>query len=200
MDSDQTSAESAATEDGRRQRSERNRQKIITAMFELVREGDFDPSVARIAEQAGVGLRTVFRHFDDVDSLYREMSDQMEARILPEIEKPLNATTWPERVKELMARRIRIFEDVMPIRICAGARRYRSEVLMDNHKRFVTQETIGLGLALPDEILAKEPLVAAFDIAMSFDTWRRLRQDQRFSRARATAAVETLLDALIASA
>ncbi|HPF22487.1 MAG TPA: TetR/AcrR family transcriptional regulator [Hyphomonas sp.] len=199
MDIDPTTVESAATEDGRRQRSERNRQKIVAAMFELVREGDFDPSVARIAEQAGVGLRTVFRHFDDVDSLYQEMSSQMEARILPEIGKPLTAKEWPDRVKELMARRIRIFEDVMPIRICASARRFRSEFLMANHKRFVAQEAIGLSLALPDEVLANEHQVAAFDIAMSFDTWRRLRQDHRFSRAKAAASVETILDALIAS-
>ena len=187
-------------EDGRRQRSERNRQKIIAAMFELVREGDFDPSVATVAERAGVGLRTVFRHFDDVDTLYREMAGQMEDRILPEIQKPLTAPDWPGRVKELMTRRTRIFEDIMPIRICARARRFRSDFLMAGHKRFVSYETNALALALPEEILRNEPLKAAFDVALSFDTWRRLRQDQNFSRARATSALEAMLDALIAAA
>lgn len=200
MCSDKTASEETIAEDGRRQRSERNRQKIITAMFELVREGYFDPSVAQIAEQAGVGLRTVFRHFDDVDTLYREMSAQMEAKILPEIQKSLVSSDWPGRVKELMARRIRIFEDIMPIRICAGARRFRSEFLMEDHNRFVSHETAALALALPTDVLENESLTAAFDVALSFDTWRRLRQDQRYSRAKATAAVETMLDALIASA
>jgi hypothetical protein len=37
-------------------------------------------------------------------------------------------------------------------------------------------------------------------VALSFDTWRRLRLDQNFSRAKATTALDTLLDALIASA
>ena len=74
MATDETTQDETHTPDGRRLRSERNKQKIVTAMMELVREGDYDPSVASIAERAGVGLRTVFRHFDDVDTLYREMS------------------------------------------------------------------------------------------------------------------------------
>ena len=200
MCSDRPASEDAIAEDGRRQRSERNRQKIISAMFELVREGNFDPSVAQVAERAGVGLRTVFRHFDEVDSLYQEMTAQMDARIIPEIQKPLNATEWPDRVKELMARRIRIFEDIMPVKICAGVRRFRSEYLMERHKRFVSHETAALALALPQEILSNESLMASFDIVFSFDTWRRLRQDQRYSRAKATEVMETMLDALIAAA
>ena len=200
MCSDKTATQEPLAEDGRRQRSERNRQKIIAAMFDLVREGDFDPSVARIAEQAGVGLRTVFRHFEDVDSLYREMAEQLYAGILPEIGKPLSSPDWQTRVKELMARRIRIFEEIMPVRICASIRRFRSEFLMEGYRRFLAHETSGLGLALPAEVLRNDALTAAFDVALSFETWRRLRQDQQYSRAKATAAVETMLDALIATA
>lgn len=43
-------------------------------MLELVREGDISPSAELVAARADVGLRTVFRHFKDLDSLYREMS------------------------------------------------------------------------------------------------------------------------------
>ena len=200
MATDQATQDQTHVSDGRRLRSERNKQKIVSAMMELVREGDYDPSVASIAERAGVGLRTVFRHFDDVDTLYREMSGQVEARILPEIAKPLTAKDWQGRVKEMMERRIRVFEEVMPVRICALARRFRSELLMANHKRFVAHETAALALALPPEVLENEPLKLAFDVALSFDTWRRMRQDQGFSRAKATSVLDTMLDALIAAA
>jgi AcrR family transcriptional regulator len=190
----------APVEDGRRLRSERNRQKIVDAMLELVNEGNYDPSVAQIAERAEVGLRTVFRHFDDVDSLYREIAGRMEARVLPEIGKPLAAEDWPGRVKELLARRAHVFEEIMPVRVCARVRRFRSEFLLEQHKRFVAQETAGLALALPPEVLENEPLKMAFDVALSFDTWRRFRLDQNLSRAKTMTALERLLDALIASA
>lgn len=186
--------------DGRRQRSERNRQKIIAAMFELVRGGDFDPSVARIAETAGVGLRTVFRHFEDVDSLYQEMAAEMEARILPEIRKPLSATDWQGRIRELMARRIRIFEEILPVRTCASLRRFQSGFLMEAHQRFLEHERAGLIAALPQSVASKDALLAAFDVVLCFETWRRLRQDRKRSVDEAKAVVEEMLDALVAAA
>ncbi|PNB35794.1 TetR family transcriptional regulator, partial [Pseudomonas sp. FW305-130] len=36
-------------------------------MLDLVGKGDIAPSAARVAETAGVGLRSVFRHFADMD-------------------------------------------------------------------------------------------------------------------------------------
>ncbi len=185
--------------DGRRQRSERNRQKIIAAMFDLVRAGDMEPSAVRVAEHAQVGLRTVFRHFEDLDSIYREMAEQMEARILPQISKPLKAEDWQGRIKELMRRRIRVFEEIMPLRISASLRRYRSEFLMEGHMRFTQRERDIISYVLPEEISNDPVLLSAFDSTLSFATWRRMRQDQSMSRVKATRVVETMLDALIAS-
>ena len=53
-----------APQDGRRQRSARSRVRIVEAMFALIRAGDMNPSAAALAEEANVGIRTVFRHFD----------------------------------------------------------------------------------------------------------------------------------------
>jgi len=64
----------AATEDGRRQRSDRSRRRIIEALFDLIGEGNMTPSAVGVAERANVGLRTVFRHFEDMDSIYDEMT------------------------------------------------------------------------------------------------------------------------------
>ena len=51
-------------------------------MLELVRAGAISPNAEEVAERAGVGLRTVFRRFDDMDSLYREMAKAMRPRCL----------------------------------------------------------------------------------------------------------------------
>ena len=52
-------------------------------MLELVRAGAISPVAEEVAERAGVGLRTVFRHFDDMDSLYREMAEAMRNELQP---------------------------------------------------------------------------------------------------------------------
>ena len=57
-------------------------------MIALVREGEMSPSAAQVAERASVGLRTVFRHFDEMEILYREIAEVTRARILPALLKP----------------------------------------------------------------------------------------------------------------
>ena len=65
---DKENSQSDTQPDGRRQRSQRSREKILKACWELMLNGDMKPSAAAIAEHAGVGLRSVFRHFEDLDT------------------------------------------------------------------------------------------------------------------------------------
>ena len=57
--------------DGRALRSERSRRPIVEALFALVGEGVLQPTAQQVADRAGVGIRTVFRHFEDMDALLR---------------------------------------------------------------------------------------------------------------------------------
>lgn len=58
-----------ALSDGRRMRTERGRSAVVEALFELVNEGNH-PTVAQVAERAGVSERTVFRYFPDREAMY----------------------------------------------------------------------------------------------------------------------------------
>ena len=69
--------------DGRRLRAERSRERIVDALLKLVQSGEMNPSAAMVAETARVSLRTVFRHFEEMESLYLEMGRVCEARFLP---------------------------------------------------------------------------------------------------------------------
>jgi len=69
-------------------------------MIELVRAGNPAPSAEAVSRQADVSLRTVFRHFDDMDSLYQEMSAVVEAEILPFWSEPLPQAPWPDLLTE----------------------------------------------------------------------------------------------------
>ncbi|MDG0968416.1 MAG: TetR/AcrR family transcriptional regulator [Porticoccaceae bacterium] len=58
------------TKDGRLLRSERSRRLIIDAMIELIGEGFLIPTAQQTALRADVGIRSVFRHFDDMDDIF----------------------------------------------------------------------------------------------------------------------------------
>lgn len=68
--------------DGRKLRRARNRQNVIIALLDLVRSGELNPSVADIAERAGVSHRSVFRYFDDLGDLVRAAIDFEIARCI----------------------------------------------------------------------------------------------------------------------
>ncbi len=51
--------------------------------------------------------------------------------------------------------------------------------------------------ALPELAGVPESVVEALDVVLSFDAWDRLRSDQKLSRDRAKAAVETAALALL---
>src|ERR1700723_3771814 len=96
------------TVDGRIVRGHNNRRRIVAAMLELVRAGAISPSAEDVAERAGVGLRTVFRHFDDMDSLYREMAEAMRNELEPIVAAPFASRDWQGRPGEKVDWRARV--------------------------------------------------------------------------------------------
>ena len=63
--------------DGRRLRSERSRQAIIDAALELMGEGVLVPTAQMISERAGVGIRSFFRHYADMGTLFLEIDQSI---------------------------------------------------------------------------------------------------------------------------
>ena len=61
--------------DGRTLRRKRNRDAVIEALISLIREGDLEPTVGKIADRAEVSHRSIFRYFDDLNDLARTAVD-----------------------------------------------------------------------------------------------------------------------------
>lgn len=185
--------------DGRRERSRSSHKRIVAAMMDLIEGGDLMPSAARVAEEAGVGLRTVFRHFDDMDSLYREISKIVAERIWPIISAPYADADWRANVRDLARRRARVFEMMLPFRLAANIKRYQSPFLMGQYAQVVTLERDLILRLLPPETSADRYRVEALCAALSFQNWRAIRQDQGLSAEDSGAVVAHMVDALIAS-
>ncbi len=184
--------------DGRFARSRATRDKIVGALLDLVRDGDVSPSAARVAETAGVGLRTVFRHFDEMDTLYRAMAEAIERQVMPLMLKPFVTETWRDRLRELVDRRIEIYEAIMPYRISASIKRFQSAFLMQGYQRQLELERTSLHAILPQAVIGDAASASAIEVATSFQCWRRLRHDQGLAIAPARAAILALVEAMLA--
>ena len=191
-------AEDAGETDGRRRRSQDSRARIVAAMLDLVREGDVSPGAETVAARAEVGLRTVFRHFKDMDSLYGEMSHAMEVEVRKVVAQPLKGETPHDRVLELIERRSSAFERIAPFKHAADAHRHYSKVLAAGHKTLVTESREILQRLAPAEVLADPLKLEALDLLLSFEAWSRLRREQGLSvektREVLAAAVQRVLE------
>ncbi|MDJ0920064.1 MAG: TetR/AcrR family transcriptional regulator [Henriciella sp.] len=182
--------------DGRRRRSARNKQLIVAAMVKLIRAGDLDPHAADVAKAAGVGVRTVFRLFEDMDSIYAEVTRLIQAEVMPVVEAPFESEDWTARCFEACERRAYVYERIMMLRISANARRSNSDFLSEDYLQFHSQELDRLVAILPDPVRADKTLVQALDTALSFDVWCRLRRVRGLSADEAKDVVRHMVERL----
>jgi AcrR family transcriptional regulator len=185
------------SEDGRRRRGDQSRRQIVDAMLALVREGEMSPSAAQVAERAGVGLRTVFRHFEEMEVLYREMAEAIAEKVLPLMKRPYASDGWRDRLMEMVERRVDIHEEIMPLKIAGSILRFRSQFLMEDYRNHLRMERKALEGVLPEQVRKDQTLFRAIEMTTSFQAWRRLRQDQDLSVADARKVVVRLLEGVL---
>lgn len=118
----QTNKVSAPT-DGRTLRRSRNRDAVIAALLDLIREGNLEPGAAEIADRAGVSHRSVFRYFDDLSDLVRiavgrEFNAAEATAQVPEV----GEGTFEDRVTRFVDSRIVLHERIRGVALVARMR------------------------------------------------------------------------------
>jgi AcrR family transcriptional regulator len=166
--------------DGRRLRSQNSRNAIVAAMLELVAEGRITPSAEEVASRAGVGLRTVFRHFTDMESLYAAMT----GRLAEHYEMwliPFDSTEWQGQLVEAIERRTATYERLLPFKRAGDAHRHMSPAIQAEHARMLGMMRQRLHSFLPREITDDGVRFETIDLMLSFEAWQRLRDEQGLS-------------------
>jgi AcrR family transcriptional regulator len=166
------------TLDGRRMRSADSRARIVAAMLELIQAGEVLPGAEQVAMRADVGLRTVFRHFKDMDSLYREMSEVIEAKVRTVADEPFRSADWRGKLGEFVERRSRVFEAMGPFKRALDVHRHRSAAVASDSTKMAAELRAILRRELPPEVTGDALRFEALDMLLSFETWSRLRRDQ----------------------
>jgi len=184
--------------DGRQRRSERSREAIVQALFDLIGSGALQPTAQQVAARAGVGIRSVFRHFADMESLFVEMDARLQAEAVPILRGDPVEGSLARRVRALVERRAVFFERIAPYKRSATVQRWRSAFLQRQHGVLVSSLRADLLRWLPELGRAPADLVEALDLVLSFEAWERLRTDQRLGRSRARDALSHLALALTA--
>jgi AcrR family transcriptional regulator len=183
--------------DGRVRRSERSRAAIVQALFELIGEGLAEPTADEVAERASIGIRTVFRQFKDMDTLYGALDVLLYERFEPLFLAPVPEGSIDERIDEFVARRTKGYEGLAPYKRAANIKRARSEFLQERHEALVSRMSKDLRRWFPELKHMDAPTVHALELVTSFEAWDRLRIDQRLGKQRAAEAMKQAMTALL---
>lgn len=183
--------------DGRVRRGERSREAIVAALFELIGQGGLQPTAQQVADAAGVGIRSVFRHFTEMESLYQALDArlQVEAVRLFGGERPTGAL--PARIDALVRQRAGFFERIGPYKRSGNLQRWRSPFLQGRHLRLQQLLHDDLRGWLPELASVPADVREAVDLVTSFEAWERLRADRQLSVRTAGAVVARTLHALL---
>lgn len=162
----------------------------------LVESGQLNPVAEDVAMRAQVGLRSVFRHFKDMDSLYAEMALRL-ARFYQPALAPFESQDWRGQLFEAVDRRVAIYEKVLPFKRAADAHRHESKAIQANYAATTLLLRARLPGLLPPHLRDDAVAFESIDLLLSIDTWQRLRSEQKLAPAQARAVVEGMVKALV---
>ncbi len=186
------------TVDGRRARRHRSRDLAVDALLDLLGEGVLRPTAQQVAERSGVSLRSIFRIFDDVESLNAAAAARQLSRVRHLFVDVLATGSLADRVAEIVSINSRLYESIAPIRRAALRAAPESPALQEQLDRARIWVRAEVERVFADELAdAGRDTAAAVELALSFEAWDQLRSAQGVSASRAATSVTRILTALL---
>ena len=193
-------AKSVAPYDGRKRRSHASQQRIVAAYLALVKNGNMTPSAEQVSAVAAVGLRSVFRHFSDMEALYEAAAAIIALRLEAVAAQPFKTAVWPGRIFEMIERRSEVYEALGPFLRAEQVHRARSPVLQAAQTTFVAVQRQILLDHMPKQPAHSNEAIDAIDLLLSFEAWQRLRAEQRLTVSQARSVLRAALGAIVVPA
>jgi TetR/AcrR family transcriptional regulator, regulator of autoinduction and epiphytic fitness len=167
--------------DGRTARAQRTRAAIVDAHLGLLASGDLKPTGERIADAAGVSLRTLWTSFKDMETLFSAAGQRLIERQLDVFEPIDAALPLPDRVDAFCRQRARMLEILAPAARAAVLYEPFSAALRRNRTielGRVRDELVQLfGVELADADDGAEELLHALHVTSTFASWNVLRDN-----------------------
>jgi AcrR family transcriptional regulator len=188
--------------DGRQARSQRSRAAVADALIELFGRGELRPTAARIAECAGVSLRSVHHHFKDREALF-EAAATRQNEITNAIVSSLDVgAPYEGRLEQFVAERSKLLETITAVRRAASLEAPFSRAITNRLRAFRKVKRDQALHVFEAELSASDPelrpvVSAAVCAAASWATWEELRANQRLSLTAARRAMRHCLDSLL---
>jgi AcrR family transcriptional regulator len=191
--------------DGRSARAARTRDAVVEALLSLLDDGIFRPTARQVADRAGVSLRSVYVHFDDLEDLFTAAAHNHFARVHDLVESIPGDGPLEKRLDAFVRQRERIHE--------ASAQVRRAAVLQEPFSPALAQ-VLSLGRQFSraeiETVFAPElgrrkgadrdRLLVELEVISNASTWEALRLQHDLPTGKAREIVADMLRAFLRDA
>jgi TetR/AcrR family transcriptional regulator of autoinduction and epiphytic fitness len=187
--------------DGRNERSRRTREAVVDALLALHDDGDLTPTAQRVAERAGVALRTVYGHFNDMETLYAEAGERELRRLYAVAEVVPSDLPLAVRIERFCVSRARVLEYLMPVMRATRLREPFSPQLARNRARYIASADAEVERVFARELAGSRgaAMLDALYLATGGPAWDALRTDRHLDPSAAEAVMRRTVTALLAA-
>ena len=165
-------------EDGRRARSAQSREKIKKALWDLMHEGIRIPTAQQVSDKASVGIRSVFRHFDDMEGLFNSINDNLIQSEAGTLEKSVIEGSLEDRLDAALTVRHKLFTKYKDVILFTLAQTWKYKALKENYAGLNHSLKSYLHQSLPELESLPADQQQFVEALTSFDMWHRLIRHQ----------------------
>lgn len=191
------SSDMAKTEDGRLARGVKSRLKIVEATLSLYEQGIMVPTAQQVADESGMGIRTVFRQFNDMEALFIKGNDLLNERFNNR-ERVKPEGDLKQRIQLLCKNRYDVFKVNQPYIESTLIQLWRYDVLRNNYEALNKELKKQLKKFIPEIKERSKPIQLAAETAISYESWSHYKNINKLSESDTIKAFECSLHSLLA--
>ena len=174
-------------QDGRNLRSINSQKLIVDACIKLFKAGNLEPTAQQVADESGVGIRTVFRQFDEMENLFKSVDAVLskdydfEVRYDP-------SSSFDARLQSTISHMNAGYEKHKLIMFMTVSKMWKYEFLRKNYLMYQDLIKSKTEEILPEVLSFDTESRHLFHASLSFAMWTRL-QGQKLNNGQITKAM-----------
>ncbi|MDA9652253.1 TetR family transcriptional regulator [Pseudomonadota bacterium] len=160
--------------DGRNLRSINSQKLIVDACIKLFKAGNLEPTAQQVADESGVGIRTVFRQFDEMENLFKSVDTLLskdydfEVRYDP-------SSSFDARLQSTISHMNAGYEKHKLIMFMTVSKMWKYEFLRKNYLMYQDLIKSKTEEILPEVLSFDTESRHLFHASLSFAMWTRLQ-------------------------
>ena len=161
--------------DGRILRSKKSQNIILESIINLINKGNLYPTAEEVAKESGIAIRTVFRHFDDMETLLMKVDESINHKLLNDEKEIRLDSPLTERLDLIIEERLYYYNKYENIMIATITQLPKYKILQKRYPEYQKLLRKRTERIIPEILNLKSANQELLDASLSFGFYQRLK-------------------------